>query len=129
MNQEGGLQRSDAEWGLLRIAYLQYARDPIVFFSFRSFYRKPDWMHEPRGPDVSAELRWYPAVTMLQLAADMALGGAPAGFGHSIAAPHYIDAWIALMEPEGWSEDDSRRLRDLFAAEQAREAIPDTGFQ
>jgi uncharacterized membrane protein len=86
-------------------------------------------MQEPRGPDVSAELRWYPAVTMLQLAADMALGGAPVGFGHSIAAPDYIEAWIALMEPEGWREDDSRRLRDLFAADQRIDDTPDTVFQ
>jgi len=33
----------------------------------------PAWMDAPRGPDVSPELRWYPVVTMLQLAVDMAV--------------------------------------------------------
>jgi uncharacterized membrane protein len=31
-------------------------------------------MRQPREPDVSPAFRWYPVVTMLQLAADMAAG-------------------------------------------------------
>ncbi|AHK78008.1 membrane protein [Ectothiorhodospira haloalkaliphila] len=114
MNQHQGLDRYDGEWGAFRIAYLQHASDPITFFDPESFYREPEWIREPRGPDVSPDLRWYPIVTMLQLAADMAAGSTPAGFGHTFAANDYIDAWRVLTEPEGWSESDIERLRALF---------------
>jgi uncharacterized membrane protein len=114
MNQEQGLEHGDAEWGSFRIAFLQYASDPITFFSPGSAWREPDWMHEPRGPDVSPDLRWFPVVTMLQLAADMMVGSAPQGFGHEYAATHYIDAWHALTEPPGWTEPELERLRALF---------------
>jgi uncharacterized membrane protein len=114
MNQEQGLDQGDAEWGSFRIAFLQYASDPITFFSPGSAWHEPDWMREPRGPDVSPDLRWFPVVTMLQLAADMMVGSAPEGFGHEYAAIHYIDAWHALTEPPGWSEPELERLRALF---------------
>ncbi|MDR5864303.1 alpha/beta-hydrolase family protein, partial [Halomonas campisalis] len=115
MNQYQGLDAPEGEWGAFRIAYLQYASDPITFFEPQALYREPDWMREPRGPDVSEELRWYPVVTLLQLLADLAIGRSPPGYGHEIAAEHYIDAWLALTEPEGWSEADLDRLRQRFA--------------
>jgi uncharacterized membrane protein len=114
MNQEQGLDRGDAEWGSFRIAFLQYASDPITFFSPGSAWKEPEWMRAPRGPDVSPDLRWFPVVTMLQLAADMMVGSAPKGFGHEYAPTDYIDAWLALTEPEGWSESEVARLRARF---------------
>ena len=119
MNQHGGLEVGDADWGPFRIAFLQYASDPMTFFSVESLYREPEWMRDPRGPDVSQALRWYPVVTMLKLAADMAVAQiAPPGYGHDVAAEHYIDAWLALMEPPRWSQDDVRRLKALYASRQ-----------
>lgn len=120
MNQTQGLKAAPGEWGDFRIAYLQYASDPITFFEPEAFWREPEWMRSPRGPDVSPELRWYPVVTMLQLLVDLATGSAPPGFGHEIAAEHYIDAWAALSEPPGWNEQQLARLRDYFT--QARES-------
>ena len=114
MNQHSGLLDHGEAWGDFRIAYLQYASDPVTFFAPSSLYREPDWMREPRGPDVSPELRWYPIVTMLQLLADLATGSAPPGYGHEIAAEHYLDAWVALTEPEGWSEASLERVREHF---------------
>jgi uncharacterized membrane protein len=57
---------------------------------------------------------------MVQLAADLAEGtdAAPLGYGHNFAPGHYIDAWLALTEPTGWTGDDTRRLKALFAAYQ-----------
>lgn len=117
-NQHGGLETGRDDWGPLRIAYLQYASDPVTFFSVTSFFRAPDWLRAPRGPDVSPELRWYPVVTAVQLAADLAAGtdAAPLGYGHNFAPAHYIDAWLALTEPDGWTGEDTRRLKTLFAA-------------
>jgi uncharacterized membrane protein len=39
----------------------------VTFFDYRSLYRELDWMLPPRGPDVSPQLQWYPAVTLVQL--------------------------------------------------------------
>lgn len=114
-NQDGGLQAADSDWGHFRIAYLQYASDPIVFFDSRSYFREPAWMREPRGPDVSSDLRWYPVVTMLQLAVDMVSGTEPRGFGHDYAAEHYFDSWLALTEPTGWNDEILNLMRDYMA--------------
>jgi len=103
-------------WGSFRIIFLQYASDPIVFFSPQSAWRQPDWMLHPRGPDVSPELRWFPVVTMLQTAADMMVGTSPSGFGHEYAPADYLEAWRALSEPAGWTEAELARLRDRLQA-------------
>lgn len=122
-NQDGLTAPDDALWGRMRIVYLQYASDPIVFFDPRDFYRPPAWLSDPRGPDVSAELRWYPVVTMLQLALDMAVGtGTPMGYGHVYAPEHYLDAWLAVTRPPGWSPDALERLRERRAGEAAQES-------
>ena len=120
MNQNGGLETPTTEWGSFRLAYLQYASDPLTFFSVRSFYKEPEWLREPRGPDVSPAFRWFPIVTMVQLAADMPVAGAaPPGYGHNFAAEDYIEAWLALTEPKGWTKDAIRRLKAVMIVRQA----------
>ena len=115
MNQDGGNVPSDTPWGPTRIVYLQYASDPIVFFDFRDFYRPPAWLSEPRGPDVSHDLRWYPVVTALQLGVDAPLSmQAPVGYGHVYAAQHYIDAWLEVTGVSDWSPADIARLKREF---------------
>lgn len=102
----------------MRIVYLQYASDPVTFFDYRDLYRRPDWMTAPRGPDVSADLGWYPVVTMLQLAVDMAMATTtPIGYGHVYAPEHYVDAWIAVADTQGWSEDQVSRLKQRLRQE------------
>ena len=113
--QENALDIPGARWGPMRIVYLQYASDPITFFSPSALYREPDWMDPPRGPDVSPELRWYPVVTFLQLALDMAVGlTVPIGHGHYFAPAHYVNAWIAVTAPEGWTPAEIERLKASF---------------
>lgn len=118
-NQYQGLDDVDGEWGAFRIAFLQYASDPVTFFDPRAFYREPDWMAAERAPDVSESLRWIPVVTMLQLAADMGAGVSPRGFGHEYAAEDYLEAWIALTEPENLSPRDLQRLRVAYSQQDA----------
>lgn len=114
-NQHDGLETPNAEWGPLRIVYLQYASDPMTFFEPQALYRKPEWLKEPRGPDVSSRLRWFPIVTVLQLAADIVYGAdAPLGFGHAYAPDDYIDGWRAVVEPEGWPPAEIARLKAHF---------------
>ena len=114
-NQQGGLQTGEAPWGDFRIAFLQYASDPVTFFSPDALYREPEWMQSPRGPDVSPLLRWFPLVTMLQLAADLGAGSSPDGYGHEYAAEDYLDAWMALTRAdEHRNELEIQRLRDFL---------------
>ncbi len=115
-NQTGGMADAGADWGNFRIGFLQYASDPVTFFSPETFYREPDWMQGRRGPDVSPDLRWFPVVTGLQLLADMAFGSAPEGFGHSYAPEHYHDAWLALAGAEGRHPRSLQRLREMHSA-------------
>ncbi len=113
-NQDGGLKNAASEWGDFRIAFLQYASDPVTFFDPRYATRQPEWLQSPRGPDVTEYLRWYPFVTMLQLFTDMSAGTAPDGYGHQYAAEHYFDSWLALTEPSGWSDDELSNLRQML---------------
>jgi uncharacterized membrane protein len=115
-NQENALDMPGVPWGPMRIVYLQYASDPIVFFEPDSVWREPAWMKAPRGPDVSPSLRWVPVVTFLQLLLDMALGLAvPMGHGHLYHFSHYIDAWQAVIDPPGWSPESTADLKAFFA--------------
>jgi uncharacterized membrane protein len=116
MNQNGPTVPADAPWGPMRVVYLQYASDPIVLFNYRDAYQRPAWMSAPRGPDVSPELQWYPVVTMLQLALDMAVAtSTPMGFGHVYAPEHYVDAWVAVTNVHHWSPDALAKLRHHLA--------------
>jgi len=115
-NQQNHLDDAPAPWGPMRLVFLQYASDPITFFTSDALWRKPDWMKAPVGPDVSPELRWYPVVTLLQLGLDMAIALAvPIGHGHYYAPQHYVDGWVAVTQPEGWSPDDVERLKTTVA--------------
>jgi uncharacterized membrane protein len=115
-NQENALDIPGATWGPMRIVYLQYASDPITFFEPASFWRPPAWMYPPRGPDVSPELRWYPGVTFLQLLLDMTIGlSVPIGHGHLYAHADYIDAWLEVTAPAGWTPAAVARLKARFA--------------
>ncbi|MFB6462342.1 alpha/beta hydrolase [Bradyrhizobium tunisiense] len=117
MNQNGPTVPADAPWGPMRVVYLQYASDAITFFAYRDAYQAPDWMTAPRGPDVSPELRWYPVVTMLQLALDMAVAtNTPMGFGHVYAPEHYVDAWVAVTDVRDWSAKALAQLKTHLAA-------------
>ncbi|MDA9520212.1 membrane protein [Bradyrhizobium sp. CCBAU 11434] len=125
MNQNGPTVPPDTPWGPMRVVYLQYASDAITFFAYRDAYRAPAWMNPPRGPDVSPELRWYPIVTMLQLALDMAVAThTPMGFGHVYAPEHYVDAWVAVTDVNDWSAEALAKLKSYLAA-RARQAPGD----
>ena len=72
-------------------------------------------MNEPRGVDVSPDLSWYPGVTFLQLAVDAMMSTTlPTGFGHVFAPAHYINAWVKVTQPPGWTAEDIARLKRHF---------------
>lgn len=114
-NQWDGPDIPGVGWGPLRIVYLQYASDPITFFAPETLWQRPEWMEEPRAPDVSPDFRWLPVITTLQLAVDLAVGhNAPLGYGHVYAPEHYVDAWVQVTDPPGWTEPEIERLQGVL---------------
>jgi uncharacterized membrane protein len=104
-------------WGPIRTVYLQYASDPMVFFSTSMAFRRPSWLSDPRGPDVSPDLQWFPIVTFLQVGFDLPMAtSVPIGYGHNYAPQHYIDAWVAVTQPSPWTQADTDRLKAMFGA-------------
>ena len=117
-NQTVSSDSGGAAWGPMRIVYLQYASDAVTFFDPRSAFRRPPWLVGERGPDVSSRLRWVPVVTLLHLTVDLiTANNTPPGFGHTYVARDYIDAWMAVTNPQGWTARDVERLKASFAAE------------
>lgn len=112
--------QAEAEWGRMRIVFLQYSSDPVVFYDPYSLWRPPPWMNEPPAEDMSGHFVFVPLVTQFQLALDMALSfGSPPGHGHAYYARDYIAPWVEVTDPPGWTQADTERLR----------AQCDNGFQ
>jgi len=108
------LTQPPTTWSTPRMAYLQHASDPIVWWSPNLLLHEPDWLREPRGSDVLPEIRWLPWVTFWQLTADLVFStGVPDGHGH-VYKKEYVDAWAAVTQPAGWTADDTNRLRKML---------------
>ena len=116
VNQTGGWDVDGATWGPIRIVFLHYGSDPIVAFTFDTAFRRPDWLNQPRAPDVSPDLRWFPVVTMLQIALDMMISLDIPRYGHYYIAPDYIDAWASVTDPPDWSDEQAEKLKKIFAS-------------
>ena len=99
------------EWGDTKVLYLQHASDPVVFFSPELLLGEPDWLLEgQRGSDLTDDFVWFPFVTMFQVLIDLpAAGSVPEGFGHLYTRQANADAWIAVTEPDGWTNNRHRR--------------------
>ncbi|MFN4192613.1 MAG: alpha/beta hydrolase [Tabrizicola sp.] len=119
-NQTARFATAEADWGPMRLVFLQYGSDPIVFFDWSLAWRRPDWLGANHAPDVSPMMRWVPVVTMLQVGIDMAVAVGTLGYGHDYAARHYIPAWAAVLDPEGWDAETERRLIDHLSDLQPR---------
>ncbi|MHC5026251.1 MAG: alpha/beta hydrolase [Planctomycetota bacterium] len=82
--RKNALDAPGRRWGRMRFVYIQHASDPMTFFSPSLLYRRPDWLVDERGPDVSPYLSWYPLVTFLQVACDLPMStSVPPGHGHT----------------------------------------------
>ncbi len=115
MTQDGFPDLAEAEWGPLRIVYLQHASDPMSFFSTDLAYVRPNWLGPDRGKDVSPYFRWFPVVSFFQIAFDIPMAtNVPLGYGHNFAPTNYIDAWIEVTQPKNWNTADTENLKAHF---------------
>jgi uncharacterized membrane protein len=97
-----------------KVVYLQNSSDPIVWWSPTLLLQRPDWLDDPRGPDVSPYMHWYPGITFWQTAVDQVFAtGVPAGHGH-VYGSSVVEGWAALAAPEDWTTADTVRLRALL---------------
>lgn len=108
------LAMPETAWARPRLVYLQNASDPITYWHPNLLLEKPDWLEGQRGHDVSDDIVYVPIVTFLQTAADLAFAaGVPAGHGHKYGA-NPVDAWVAICEPAGWTDENTQRLRAII---------------
>src|SRR5215212_6343874 len=107
-----------APWDGTRVLYLQHPSDPIVWWSRRLLWDRPDWLAEPRGRDVLDAMVWLPLVTFWQVTADLPLAtGVPDGHGHTYTR-EFVDGWATVLQPAGWTPDKAERLRGIIATDE-----------
>lgn len=102
-------------WPGSRVLYLQHASDPVTWWSPDLVLGRPDWLEEARGDDVPGDMRWIPLVTFLQVSADLAgaFSTQPA-HGHNFSGEHAA-AWVSVLQPDGWTDALTERLRQELA--------------
>jgi uncharacterized membrane protein len=101
-------------WSFPRILYMQHASDPVVWFNFNLVLNQPDWLKEPRGPDVSPKMIWYPFVTFFQVTVDQFFGvNVPNGHGHNYPNT-IVNSWGSIVPPQGWNADKAKSLQDII---------------
>jgi uncharacterized membrane protein len=106
--------RPPGPWTTPRLLYLQHASDPIVWWYWSILWSRPDWLAEPRGPDVSTKSVWSPIVSFVQVTVDQFHGtGVPNGHGHNYGNM-MASAWAQLAQPTGWTDADTVRLQQLI---------------
>lgn len=102
-------------WEGTRVLFLQHASDPIVWWSPKLLFSRPDWLVEPPGRGRTAAMRWYPFVTFSQVGADIFHAtGVPGGHGHNYGE-FVLDGWVAVAAPQGWTPADTERIRTALA--------------
>ena len=104
--------RALGPWQQPRLAYLQHANDPVVWWSFDLIGQRPDWLVEPRGPAVSPRMHWLPIITFLQVTVDQFFGvNQPNGYGHNYSL-HMAQTWVDVTgSPDAWDDSDTERLQ------------------
>lgn len=111
----GDFASPSGPWNSPRVAYLQHANDPVVWWSPQLLIEQPDWLREPPGSGRTPTMRWYPVLTFLQVTVDQFVGvDVPNGQGHNYGTTMPA-AWAAVTQPPGWTDGDTDRLTMLIA--------------
>jgi uncharacterized membrane protein len=112
---DGDFASPSGPWSSPRVAYLQHANDPVVWWSPALLIRQPDWLLESPGEGRTPTMRWYPVLTFLQVTVDQFVGvNVPNGQGHNYGTTMPA-AWAEVTQPPGWTAADTARLTTLIA--------------
>src|SRR5829696_7200930 len=107
-----------APWDGSRVLYLQHPSDPIVWWSPRLAWDRPDWLAEPHGRDVLDAMVWLPVVTFSQVTADLPLStGVPDGHGHTYTR-EFVNGWATVLRTPGWTPDKAEQLQDIITTDE-----------
>ena len=110
------LSENVESWTKPRVVFLQHASDPIVWWSPKLLFDRPDWLGESKGNDVSRHMHWIPVLTFLQVSIDQFFGTTvPDGHGHSYGGEP-AEAWSYILPPTYWSEQKTQNLRTILDA-------------
>jgi uncharacterized membrane protein len=105
---------TSARWEGTRVLYLQHPSDPIVWWSPRLAWDRPDWLGEPVGRDVLDAMVWIPLVTFWQVTIDLPMAaGVPDGHGHTYTR-EFADGWAEVIQPPGWTPAKAEQLREII---------------
>jgi uncharacterized membrane protein len=114
----GGVPPTLAPWDGTRVLYLQHPSDPIVWWSPRLIWDRPDWLGEPHGRDVLDSMVWIPLVTFWQVTADLPLAtGVPDGHGHTYTR-EFVDGWATVLTTPGWTADKTEKLQVIITMDE-----------
>jgi uncharacterized membrane protein len=112
-----GVAPASTRWEGTRVLYLQHPSDPIVWWSPRLIWDRPDWLGEPHGRDVLDAMVWIPLVTFWQVTADLPLAtGVPDGHGHTYTR-EFVDGWATVLTTPGWTPDKAEQLQDIITTD------------
>lgn len=112
--------REYGPWQRPRVAFLQHASDPIVWWSTNLAVQDPDWIREGVGSDVNPGIRWWPLVTFWQVTLDMAVANdPPPGHGH-IYQDDMVPVWDAVLNSERSTPEE---LNHIVAALRATPVV------
>ncbi|MCZ4556352.1 alpha/beta-hydrolase family protein [Rhodococcus maanshanensis] len=115
-NDAASIGSPASPWMKPRVLYIQHPSDPVVWWSPDLIFNRPDWLSEAPGDDRLPDMRWFPFVTFWQVAADLAnAAGVPDGHGHNYGTT-VLDGWVAVAAPDGWTADDTERVRAAIDA-------------
>jgi uncharacterized membrane protein len=113
-----GVGPTSIRWDGTRVLYLQHPSDPIVWWSPRLIWDRPDWLGEPHGRDVLDSMVWIPVVTFWQVTADLPLAtGVPDGHGHTYTR-EFVDGWATVLTTPGWTPDKAEQLQDIITTDE-----------
>jgi uncharacterized membrane protein len=113
-----GVAPTSTRWDGTRVLYLQHPSDPIVWWSPRLIWDRPDWLGEPHGRDVLDSMVWIPLVTFWQVTADLPLStGVPDGHGHTYTR-EFVDGWATVLTTPGWTPDKAEQLQDIITTDE-----------
>ncbi|WP_018334633.1 alpha/beta hydrolase [Actinomycetospora chiangmaiensis] len=106
-------------WITPHVLYLQHPSDPVVWWSPRLLWERPDWLVEPRGYDVLGAMSWYPVITFWQVTIDLVNAvDVPPGHGH-VYQDEVLRGWAAIGAPQGWTDADTTRVQQALVGTSA----------
>ncbi len=85
-------------WLEPRFLYIQNVTDPVVYWTPRLLWERPDWVDDAPAGSTMAAMRYFPFITFWQISADMPVCRfVEAGYGHKYHARQTVPGWVRVL--------------------------------